>query len=194
MNNCFENFLRFFGENKTAIEGSETVSNFRNSFSGKEFADGVFKVFKKDDITKWNAATLEMFPDFKIDFILFGYDWLGRFYATNKLENIIYVFDPSTNEVLELEDRFSNFINETLTKNANDILAVKLYKKWLRKYAKPSYTSCIGYKVPLFLGGKDNMSNYEESDMEVYWSISAQIISQIKNQADGTIIDSLSIK
>ena len=35
------------------------------------------------------------------------------------------------------------------------------------------------------------MSNYEESDLEVYWSLSAQIISQIKNQADGTIIDSL---
>lgn len=194
MNNCFENFLKFFGEGKTKIEGAETVLNFTKSFSGKEFADGVFKVFIKEDIIKWNNTTLEMFPDFEIEFILFGYDWLGRFYATNKLENIIYVFDPSTNDVLELEDKFANFINETLPQNANDILAVKLYKKWLRKNTKPSYASCIGYKVPLFLGGKDNMSNYEESDLEVYWSLSAQIISQIKNQADGTIIDSLSIK
>ena len=47
------------------------------------------------------------------------------------------------------------------------------------KHNKPSYKNCVGYKVPLFLGGKDAISNYEETDMEVYWSISAQIISQI---------------
>ena len=133
MNRCFKNFLKFFGENKTEIESLETVFNFRASFFGREFGDGVFKVFIEDEIEKWNSAVLEMFPDSKIDFILFGYDWLGRFYATNKSENIIYVFDPGTNEILDLEDSFDHFINEMITKNANDILALKLHKKWLRK-------------------------------------------------------------
>ena len=193
MNSCFENFLRFFGDKKTDIEGLETVFNFRTSFSGREFGDGAFKAFIEDEIEKWNSVALEMFPDFQIDFILFGYDWLGRFYATDKSENIIYLLDPSTNEISELEDKFAHFINEMIPQNANDILALKLYKKWLRKNTKPSYKNCVGYKVPLFLGGKDKISNYEESDMEVYWSISAQIISKIKNLPDGTVIDSFSI-
>ena len=37
------------------------------------------------------------------------------------------------------------------------------------------------------------LSNLEESDMEVYWSISAQIIAQIREKANGTVVDSFSI-
>lgn len=30
---------------------------------------------------------------------------------------------------------------------------------------------CVGYKVPLFLNGEDDIENLEVSDMEVYWEI-----------------------
>ncbi|WP_434798222.1 T6SS immunity protein Tdi1 domain-containing protein [Terrisporobacter vanillatitrophus] len=36
----------------------------------------------------------------------------------------------------------------------------------------------MGYKVPLFLGGEDDISNLEEIDMEVYWSVTGQLNSQ----------------
>ena len=125
-------------------------------------------------------------------FSTIGYKYLSKENSPQELQ-LNNVANISTNEISELEDKFAHFINEMIPQNANDILALKLYKKWLRKNTKPSYKNCVGYKVPLFLGGKDKISNYEESDMEVYWSISAQIISKIKNLPDGTVIDSFSI-
>lgn len=193
MSKCFEKFLKFFGEKKMAVEEIENVVTFTEVFSGKEFGDGAFKVFKKEEIEKWNGVVREMFPDFLMGFCLFGYDWLGRFYATDITENVIFVFDPSTNETMELFCQFAFFVNKTLPKSANDILALKLYKKYLKDNRKPVYSSCVGYKVPLFLGGEDTLENYEETDMEVYWSILAQIIDKIKNMPDGTVIDNFSI-
>jgi len=39
---------------------------------------------------------------------------------------------------------------------------------------------CIGYKIPLFLGGEDVIVNLEDSDMEVYW----YIVSEIKKRSE----------
>ncbi|MBQ6554892.1 MAG: DUF1851 domain-containing protein, partial [Firmicutes bacterium] len=35
------------------------------------------------------------------------------------------------------------------------------------------------YKVPLFLGGEDDIPNLELCDMEVYWGILSQLKSKI---------------
>jgi hypothetical protein len=37
------------------------------------------------------------------------------------------------------------------------------------------------FKQPLSLGGADEVSNYEVTDMEVYWEINRQIFLQIRN-------------
>ena len=193
MSKSFEKFLKFFGEKEMDVEGSENVATFIEAFSGKEFGNGAFKVFKKEEIEKWTNIVWEMFPDFTMGFSIFGYDWLGRIYATDTIGNVIFVFDPGTNDVMDLLCEFSFFINKTLPKNAKDILALKFYKKWLKKNDKPAYSNCVGYKVPLFLCGKDKIENCEETDMEVYWSILAQIVAKIREKTNGTVIDSFSI-
>ncbi|MEU0792390.1 T6SS immunity protein Tdi1 domain-containing protein [Amycolatopsis sp. NPDC005961] len=38
-----------------------------------------------------------------------------------------------------------------------------------------SWAVCAGYQVPLFLGGADVVENLEEFDLEVYWSLCAQM-------------------
>lgn len=40
------------------------------------------------------------------------------------------------------------------------------------------HDKCVGYKVPLFLNGEDNISNLELSDIEVYWGIMGQMIAK----------------
>ena len=37
---------------------------------------------------------------------------------------------------------------------------------------------CVGYKIPLFLGGNDEISNLEITDMEIYWGICGQLITK----------------
>jgi Domain of unknown function (DUF1851) len=47
---------------------------------------------------------------------------------------------------------------------------------------------CTGYKVPLFLGGKDPAENLEVIDLEVYWSLSGQLRQGTQTLPPGTSI------
>jgi hypothetical protein len=50
------------------------------------------------------------------------------------------------------------------------------------------FTECAGYKVPLFLGGKDSTSNLEVSNTEVYWSLMGGLRLATRNLEQGTRI------
>ena len=50
-------------------------------------------------------------------------------------------------------------------------------KETLKRFGnKIEYGRCAGYVIPLFLGGNDDITNLEDSDMEVYWNIMMQIL------------------
>jgi len=51
----------------------------------------------------------------------------------------------------------------------------------------------VGYKLPLFLNGKTDSSNYEIVDTKVYWDIQYQIFNQIKDLPEGTRISNVAI-
>lgn len=53
---------------------------------------------------------------------------------------------------------------------------------------------CVGLKVPLFLGGTASVDNMEITDMELYWSLRAQLLMGTAHLPSGTAIDSVSIK
>jgi hypothetical protein len=50
----------------------------------------------------------------------------------------------------------------------------------------PDRRQCVGYKIPLFLGGEDGPDNFEISDLDVYWHITAQLIEKTKGLPIGT--------
>lgn len=52
--------------------------------NGLSFPNGVYRMFKTDDIDKWNNIVEYSFPMYKGRFDVLGYDWLGRIFALNK--------------------------------------------------------------------------------------------------------------
>ncbi|WP_431278627.1 T6SS immunity protein Tdi1 domain-containing protein [Leifsonia poae] len=38
-----------------------------------------------------------------------------------------------------------------------------------------AFDECVGYEVPLFLGGGDEIDNLQVADMEVYWTLTGQL-------------------
>ena len=60
-----------------------------------------------------------------------------------------------------------------------DSVAATFFNKWheANDYYVLKYNQCAGYKVPLFLNGKDVMENLGISDMEVYWEIMMPLIN-----------------
>ena len=46
---------------------------------------------------------------------------------------------------------------------------------WLGRQFSPDPARCVGYKVPLFLGGADDIGDLELADLDVYWTITGQL-------------------
>src|SRR5262249_2681166 len=122
-------------------------------------------------------------PGYNGGILLFGYDWFGRQYGLIRhVDNVLVMFDPSMIESFELAGDLVEFHNtdlvsdkeETVSAEAFSIASYELGITDLRN------DQCVGYKVPLFLGGKDEYSNYEIIDMEVYWEIQYQLFMQVK--------------
>lgn len=179
----FESFLNFFDEKITCnIQGADVYENFLKCLGGKQFGNGIFNTFEKDNLKKWTSIVEEAYPEFSGEFKLFAYDWLGRMFGITEQKDHekVLMFEIGTGEVLEIPCDLFEFLNQEIPLYSNECLAMEFYKKWLRKKRKAvSYGKCIGYKVPLFLGGQDVIKNLEESDLEVYWHVIAEVKKRI---------------
>lgn len=115
---------------------------------------------------------------------IFGYDWLGNCFGISKDEknsDKVILLEIGTGEILSTECYFEDFINNEIPYNADACLASQFYETWLNNGGTTAkYGRCIGYKVPLFMGGQDDITNLEESDMDVYWGILSQLIIKLR--------------
>ncbi len=175
-------FLMFFDVNTKIEYSGDLYNDFIMQLGGRSFGYGLFNSFSKDNVSKWTEIVGEAYPEFKNLFKIFGYDWLGRCFGIDLRENTygnILMFEIGTNDVLEIPCSFDTFLNEEIPLYTDACLAKAFFDEWT-KYSNKEivYGRCVGYKVPLFLGGEDSINNLEDSDMEVYWSV----ITQIKNK------------
>ncbi len=68
--------------------------------------------------------------------------------------------------------------DEEIADYSEDSLASDFFEEWYESDdgCDIPHDKCVGYKVPLFLNGEDNISNLELSDMDVYWNIMGQMM------------------
>jgi hypothetical protein len=175
------------------------IVEFLSHYGGLSFEGGLYRIHAVTDMAKWTAMVSAVFPGFKDRIFCFSYDWLGRHFALDfkRIENtrcLILMLEPGSGEVLEIPADFHSFHNQELIDYRNEALASEFYESWLSiDGKKPTLTECVGYRVPLFLGGKDEMDNLEITDMEVYWSITGQLLAKTRQLPDGAKIGQIRI-
>ncbi len=173
----FEKFFNFVGiPNDISIQNN---NDFLKVCSGKSFLNGLYRIHRIEDIEKWNEIIGKTFPPAKDQITVFGYDWLGRTFAIFYQTNTVLMFEPGTGEAFDTDINFNDFHNEEIPKKHLVCLASEYYDKWRLEndnYVLP-HNKCVGYKIPLFLNGKDTIDNLEISDMEVYWEIMMPLIN-----------------
>jgi hypothetical protein len=177
------------------------LCDFMSAYAGCSFNRGLYRVHACDRIETWNRTVLAAFPAFQGRGFVFSYDWLGRHFALDLQRHVsgscqLLMFEPGMDQVLEIPATFAEFHNEELVKNPEGALAADFYTTtWLPSGgAVPDLTQCIAYKKPPFLGGADDSTNLELSDMDVYWSLCGQLLTQVRKLPDGTRVNDVRIQ
>lgn len=163
-----------------------TLASLQSNFGGTSFEDGLYRVINPADLTSWNTLVSYAFPEFEHRITCFAYDWLGRAFAIDSQRLVkglpgVVMFEPGTGQALEIPCDLASFHDEELIECSDAALAVSFFREWLVETGTPpSFKQGIGYRKPLFLGGRDSIENLELVELEIYWDIAGQLIRKAR--------------
>jgi len=170
------------------------MTDFLSSHAGASYGNGLYRIHHIAHMPRWTDLVLKAFPDFRGRLFCFAYDWLGRMFSLDferkaNGQFLVLMLEPGTGQALEIPATFMDFHNEELVTYQNEALAVDFYNKWQESGGRaPNFQQCVGYRCPLFLNGSDVTENLDVTDLEVYWSIAAQLLSKARGLSEGTRI------
>jgi hypothetical protein len=180
--------------NKLISSSDDQIVSLFSECGGYSFNKGLYRIHHPESSLHWSILLADYFPKYKGRIIPFGYDWMGKqFCLDTGRKDYILLFDLATAKDFELNQNIVLFHNNDLIYEKEEVLSEQLFDQVLDEFSlkKLAYTECVTHKTPLFLGGKDNVSNYEVSDLEVCWEMQFQIYRQIKDLPEGTKINSI---
>ena len=175
-----------------ALSNLPELREIFETLSGVTFENGLFKIHTVGSFYLWTEMAFEYFKKYKGNSYCFAFDWVGRQYAVNYFDNktFILMLDPATAEVFKLEADIQSFLNEEIDEFKNGVLEIEKFNILSKKIAPDlQFSQCIGFKKFLFLGGKDELDNFEVSDMEVYWELHYQIYLKTRNLPPDTLVN-----
>jgi len=105
------------------------------------------------------------------------------------------LFDSDEVGAFDIPFTFAEFQDKILFDDREELLQESLYEQWKKSGGEtPTNEQCIGFEVPLMLGGEIELSNMKLSNMKLYWSINTQIYSQSKDLPPGTLIGDFAVE
>lgn len=181
-----------------ALQGFTKAADRLARYGGCSFGGGIYRLYGAEEIETWTASVHESFPEYAGRVRCFGRDWLCNQFCLDQQrlqggESLVLLFDIGTGEVLKIPATFESFHSGLIVEDPEAILAEEFFGRWRAIDSRPlSATECVGYKVPLFLGGQDEVSNLERSDASVYWHLMAQMLLKTRNLPPGTKVRGVS--
>jgi hypothetical protein len=162
---------------------------------GMSIENGLFRIHTFGSSYVWTEYIYNYFDKYKGKVYPFGYDWMGRQFVVSLSDrNKIYMLDPATGEDFEMEQSVEGFLNDDVVNYQEETFNKDFFNNLLiDKKQNLGFDQCFGFIKPLFLGGKDEMNNYEVTDMEVYWEFNYQIFLKIRNLPPGAKINEIKI-
>jgi hypothetical protein len=163
------------------------------------YLDGAYRLHRPQDVARFTELAADAFPEFGGRIECFGADWLGRQFATDTGRLVagapqVLMLEPGTGEALQIPVDRQAFHEEELVQEPDAAAAYSFFQQWLAAGGpRPDYHQCVGYQRPLYLGGVDDVANLEVVDFDVYWTISAQLLAQVRGLAPGTVINRVTI-
>jgi len=168
-------------------------------YCGRSFNQGMLRFHDSETGPNFRKLCFEAFPelaslDKKADVLAF--DWNGKQYLTAKLSGHkdlqVLVADLGSGTVEELAS-VAAFAAVLKLPEMDDYFGASLYDQWRERTGNANsalgFTDCVSYHLPLNLGGEDNIDNLRMVDLDVAWTLGAQIRRQTAHLAPGERID-----
>jgi hypothetical protein len=167
-------------------------------YGGKTFNHGLYRILHSDQLDEAKASMQRVFPELGMRIEPFAVDWLGRYFALDHGRIVkgaaqILMLEVGAGEAMQIPTALDEFHNVELVEYSDDALSVQFWNRW--RALHPSdlpYSQCVGYKVPLFLGGADELENLEVIDLNVYAEICGQLRNKARHLSPGQTIRSVS--
>ena len=162
--------------------------------AGSTLASGFYRFHTPFSAESGNHACAGLIQGFEGRFHCIGFDWLGREVAVDVRPdrgNGIIVVDPGGGEYLKTPYRLTEWHDAIASED--DPLAWSFYEEWrrLNPGVNLSFQQAVGYKVPLFLGGRDGVLNLEVIDREVYFELCTQLANGVATLPPGETISAV---
>lgn len=172
----------------------EDTREFMEVFGGSTCLGGIYRVHNEDSGAGADQLVAQRFERLGQDLRCFGFDWLGRQFALGHSPNLVLLLEPGTGEALEIPFGFRDF-HSGLHEFAEAALAKSFFEEWKGRSGVENvgFSECVGYRIPLFLGGADIVENLELSDTSVYWHLMNELAVGSDGLAEGTRIDGVII-
>ncbi|MFE9454554.1 T6SS immunity protein Tdi1 domain-containing protein [Streptomyces sp. NPDC006739] len=154
--------------------------------AGKSFGGGIMRIHDIDQSRRAAILIGEAFPEYRDRIVPFAKDWLGRQFAipTRKRTPIagqVLLIEPGSGDAFVVDATLVDLFDREMVEDPDTFLAADLFSEWrLENSERIPAGKCVGFKVPIFLGGRGAVDNLEVSDEEVYWSLCGQLRSQVK--------------
>jgi hypothetical protein len=183
----------------TAIPAACGLQPFLEQRAGQSIHDGLYRVVDQATYSLGQEFVQAGFPHLAARVQCFGYDWLGSLFCLDSARMVnggrgVLLLEPGTGKELAIPVNLESFHDEMVFPQPHALFCQDFYFRWLASGGSaPGPDQCVGYKKPLFLGGKDEVENLELSDLDVYWTISAQLIRKVRELPVGAKIDRVTI-
>ncbi len=174
--------------------GAEKVLEIVSELGGQSFEHGLYRVLRADEVHKATQAARLAYPELSERILAFGYDWLGRLFAADSgrlAEGApqVLLLEVGAGEAMQIPVDPIAFHENELVDHSADALAEPFFRQWqAATHSTVYHDQCVGYKLPLFLGGADTVDNLEAIDLSVYWHICSQLRAKAVTLREGQTI------
>lgn len=150
--------------------------------AGSTFDHGLYRIPTLEKMLRWTNVIGQLNSKYRNKAFCFAYDWWGRIFAVmpQSTDYLIWMIDPATGQDYKMVGNLAHFHDVDLVEEGDNVLDKSMFTEWYKQaHYDLQLHECVGFRTPLFLGGKDVISNMEVADMDVYWSFNMQMLSQL---------------
>jgi hypothetical protein len=174
---------------------SPGVHDLMATAAGTSFEGGIYRLLALDEVESFVAACESLVPESAGTVRCFGCDWLGRPWGYSMdAEREVFVIEPYSGEMLVTTATVETLHRETFSAIGEQLMEIRLWKKWRKRHPAPAADQCAGFVVPQFLGGDISIKNLSMFDRDVYWELCTQLIRNISDIPPGTPITGLELR